>query len=80
VHAEAILTYGLPVNYRAMLVKFNKKNERRLRDALAQLYAHLGRADGSGADDSVPVAAALPGQSAEYFPYVTYPINMELIK
>ena len=114
VHAESILTYGLPVNYRAMLIKvtghpldpagrgvapppanlaptvwhvwllprpaqYNKKNERRLRDVLLQLYGHLGRADGSGADESI-AAQALPGQSNEYYPYVTYSINMDLIK
>ena len=37
--------YGLPVNFQAMLLQPNKKNTKRLRDVLHQLYSQL---DGSG--------------------------------
>jgi len=33
--------YGLPVNFQAMLLHPNKKNTKRLRDVLHQLYGHL---------------------------------------
>jgi hypothetical protein len=33
--------YGLPVNFQAMLLHPNKKNTKRLRDVLNQLYGHL---------------------------------------
>ena len=46
---------------------------------LSQLYAPLGRADGSGADETI-ASTAVPGQNTEYYPYVSYSINMELIK
>lgn len=36
--------YGLPVNFQAILVQPYKKNHKRLRDLLFQLYGHL---DGS---------------------------------
>ena len=33
--------YGLPVNFQAMLVKPTKKNTKRLKETLNQLYGHL---------------------------------------
>lgn len=33
--------YGLPVNFQAVLLHPNKKNTKRLRDVLNQLYGHL---------------------------------------
>jgi hypothetical protein len=33
--------YGLPVNFQAMLLYPHKKNTKRLRDVLNQLYGHL---------------------------------------
>lgn len=36
-----IFRYGLPVNFQAMLLHPNKKNTKRLRDVLHQLYGHL---------------------------------------
>ena len=58
--------------------QYNKKNEKKLRDMLLVMYGHLGRTDGGQVDEG-SVAPGLPG-TGEYFPYVTYPINMELIK
>lgn len=45
--------YGLPVNFQAMLLRPNKKNTKRLRDVLQQLYGHLDSSaqQGSGAQD-----------------------------
>lgn len=37
-------SYGLPVNFQAILLHPNKKSTKRLRDVLNQLYSHL---DGS---------------------------------
>lgn len=45
--------YGLPVNFQAMLLHPNKKNTKRLRDVLNQLYGHLDSSavQGSGPHD-----------------------------
>lgn len=45
--------YGLPVNFQAMLLYPHKKNTKRLRDVLNQLYGHLDSSavQGSGAHD-----------------------------
>lgn len=42
-------SYGLPVNFQAILMHPNKKSTKRLRDVLNQLYSHL---DGSAAAPS----------------------------
>lgn len=39
-------SYGLPVDFQAVLIQPNKKSQKRLRDVLRQLYNHL---DGSSA-------------------------------
>lgn len=41
VFVESVLRYGLPVNFQAMLLHPNKKNTKRLREVLNQLYGHL---------------------------------------
>lgn len=49
-HVNYIINrYGLPVNFQAILIHPNKKNQKRLRDVLNQLYGHL---DGSAAGSS----------------------------
>ena len=41
VFVESVLRYGLPVNFQAILLRPHKKSNKRLRDVLNQLYAHL---------------------------------------
>lgn len=36
-----MLRYGLPVNFQAMLLQPNKKNMKKLREVLYDLYKHL---------------------------------------
>lgn len=36
-----VARYGLPVNFQAMLLHPNKKNTKKLRDTLQQMYGHL---------------------------------------
>ncbi|PNF40254.1 V-type proton ATPase subunit C [Cryptotermes secundus] len=53
VFVESVLRYGLPVNFQAMLLYPHKKNTKRLRDVLNQLYGHLDSSavQSSGAHD-----------------------------
>ncbi|EAT32285.1 AAEL015594-PA, partial [Aedes aegypti] len=54
VFVESVLRYGLPVNFQAILIHPNKKNTKRLRDVLMQLYGHLdGSAASSGGNADV---------------------------
>ncbi|XP_058986838.1 V-type proton ATPase subunit C isoform X2 [Musca domestica] len=84
VFVESVLRYGLPVNFQAILIEPNKKSIKRLRDCLNQLYGHLdgasagGQLSGSGADN-VDIPGLGFGQ-AEYFPYVFYKINIDMVE
>ncbi|KAF2900784.1 hypothetical protein ILUMI_05402 [Ignelater luminosus] len=80
VFVESVLRYGLPVNFQAILSHPNKKSMKRLRDVLNQLYGHLDSSalQSSGAD-SVDIPGLGFGQS-EYYPYVYYKINIDMIE
>ena len=49
VRCQFIVRYGLPVNFQAMLLRPQKKGNKRLRDVLNQLYAHLDNSAYTGA-------------------------------
>uniref|UniRef100_A0A0A9YAE1 V-type proton ATPase subunit C n=2 Tax=Lygus hesperus TaxID=30085 RepID=A0A0A9YAE1_LYGHE len=83
VFVESVLRYGLPVNFQAMLLQPHKKSTKRLRDVLNQLYAHLDSSAQSGGgaganNDSVDIPGLGFGQ-ADYFPYVYYKINIDML-
>lgn len=81
VFVESVLRYGLPVNFQAILIHPNKKSTKRLRDVLQQLYGHLdGSAGSSGGNaDNVDIPGLGFGQS-EYFPYVYYKLNIDMVE
>lgn len=83
VFVESVLRYGLPVNFQAILLQPQKRCERRLRDVLNQLYAHLDSSATTSAaqanQDSVDIPGLGFGQS-DYFPYVYYKINLDLVE
>ncbi|GJQ86754.1 putative subunit of the peripheral V1 complex of vacuolar ATPase [Trypoxylus dichotomus] len=81
VFVESVLRYGLPVNFQAILLHPYKKQGKRLRELLNQLYGHLdGSAlQGSANIDSVDIPGLGFGQS-EYYPYVYYKINIDMIE
>lgn len=77
VFVESVLRYGLPVNFLAVLIQPNKKSVKRLRDTLNQLYSHLDTSLSSGEPmDDIP---GLNFGQNEYYPYVYFKINLELI-
>ncbi|XP_063932953.1 V-type proton ATPase subunit C [Zophobas morio] len=81
VFVESVLRYGLPVNFQAILIHPHKKTMKRLRDVLNQLYGHLdsSAALSGGNTDSVDIPGLGFGQS-EYYPYVYYKINVDMIE
>ncbi|NP_001005772.2 V-type proton ATPase subunit C 1-B [Danio rerio] len=78
VFTESVLRYGLPVNFQAMLLQPNKKNVKKLREVLKDLYKHL---DSSAAviDGSVDIPGLNLSQQ-EYYPYVYYKIDVNLLE
>uniref|UniRef100_A0A3P8XI96 V-type proton ATPase subunit C n=1 Tax=Esox lucius TaxID=8010 RepID=A0A3P8XI96_ESOLU len=73
VFVESVLRYGLPVNFQAMLLQPNKKNMKKLREVLNDLYKHL---DSSAA---IMVSLFLIIIQQEYYPYVYYKIDCNLL-
>ncbi|XP_018321542.1 V-type proton ATPase subunit C [Agrilus planipennis] len=80
VFVESVLRYGLPVNFQAILLHPHKKSSKRLREVLNQLYGHLDSSalQASSAHDSVDIPGLGFGQS-EYYPYVYYKINIDMV-
>jgi V-type H+-transporting ATPase subunit C len=77
VFVESVLRYGLPVNFLAVLIQPNKKSVKRLRDTLNQLYAHLDTSLSAGEPmDDIP---GLNFGQNEYYPYVYFKINIDMI-
>lgn len=77
VFVESVLRYGLPVNFLAVLIQPHKKSVKRLRDTLNQLYAHLDTSLSSGEPmDDIP---GLNFGQNEYYPYVYFKINIDML-
>jgi len=66
---ESILRYGLPANYQAALTLPQKKDDKRVRTALADLFRHLG---------SKHLEADAEGESETFYPYVSLNLNLEM--
>jgi V-type H+-transporting ATPase subunit C len=71
---ESILRYGLPVNFLAVLIQPGKKQTRKLREVLNQLYSHLDTSVSQGPVDDIP---GLNLGQQEYYPYVYFKINLD---
>ncbi|XP_046558605.1 V-type proton ATPase subunit C-like [Haliotis rubra] len=78
VFVESVLRYGLPVNFQAMILQPHKRSVKRLREVLGQLYGHLDNTTLAGAADGVDIPGLNMG-SSDYYPYVYYRINLDLI-
>jgi len=74
---ESVLRFGLPVNFQAMILMPNKKQIKKLRETLNDLYFHLDSAGAIGGSEDLPQGLGF-GQG-EYYPYVYYKINIDLI-
>ncbi|GAV01314.1 hypothetical protein RvY_12048 [Ramazzottius varieornatus] len=82
VFVESVLRYGLPVNFQTVLIQPNKKSIKKLRDDLQKQYAHLdtGGLMSDKQSDAMDMAAmgGMP-TSSDYYPYVFYPINADVV-
>ncbi|KAI2805466.1 Exocyst complex component 2 [Blomia tropicalis] len=73
---ESVLRYGLPVNFVAALLLPPKKNQRRIREVLNQLYSHLDTSISQGPIEDIPGFNI--GQQ-EYYPYVSFKMNIDFV-
>uniref|UniRef100_A0A671M0P9 V-type proton ATPase subunit C n=1 Tax=Sinocyclocheilus anshuiensis TaxID=1608454 RepID=A0A671M0P9_9TELE len=79
VFVESVLRYGLPVNFQAMLLQPNKKNMKKLREVLNDLYKHLDSSAAAIIDQSAMDIPGLNLSQQEYYPYVYYKIDCNLL-
>jgi len=79
VFVESVLRYGLPVNFQAMVLLPQKKTTKKLRETLNQLYEHLDSSGGAGASSEADIPAGLGFGQSEYFPYVYYKLNIDMV-
>ncbi|GFN76154.1 V-type proton ATPase subunit c [Plakobranchus ocellatus] len=80
VFVESVLRYGLPVNFQAMLVKPAKKNTKRLKETLNQLYGHLDSTALSGQQLNTMDIPGLNLTASDYYPYVFYKISLDMLE
>uniref|UniRef100_A0A8C4ZS70 V-type proton ATPase subunit C n=1 Tax=Gadus morhua TaxID=8049 RepID=A0A8C4ZS70_GADMO len=78
VFVESVLRYGLPVNFQAMLLQPTKKTMKKLREVLNELYKHLD-SSAAGIIDSAMDIPGLNLSQQEYYPYVYYKIDCNLL-
>jgi len=75
VFVEAVLRYGLPIDFQCVILKPKKGFEKKLRDALTELYSKLS-GDSSLADQLDAGETDLSGMGADFYPYVYLPITL----
>jgi len=79
---EAVLRFGLPVNFLAVLIEPKKGTEKNLRTILGEAFKHLQPSGESTKDANEAVLGGdsdlLSGlTSTEYYPYVYVPIEFK---
>uniref|UniRef100_A0A8K9XRE5 V-type proton ATPase subunit C n=1 Tax=Oncorhynchus mykiss TaxID=8022 RepID=A0A8K9XRE5_ONCMY len=77
-HMTGNMIYGLPVNFQAMLLQPNKKNMKKLREVLNDLYKHLDSSAAAVIDSAMDIPGLNLSQQ-EYYPYVYYKIDCNLL-
>ncbi|OUM59267.1 hypothetical protein PIROE2DRAFT_21266 [Piromyces sp. E2] len=81
VYVESILRYGLPPNFQPMIIKPKNKNERKVREVLAQHYAKLGEKNNEEKKkkkEQIDENIQLLLGDKDYYPYVSFDINWKV--
>merc|ERR550519_1591144 len=69
VFVESVLRYGLPVNFQAMCLLPQKKQVKKLRETLNDLYFHLDSPGAIGGTSNEDIPTGLGFAQGEYYPY-----------
>lgn len=76
-YIEAVLRYGIPVNFQANVLKVRKGQHSKLRKSLSFLYNNLAGGDLTGAAESESSDMGGLAGGGDFFPYVFFSIDLE---
>ncbi|XP_074659871.1 V-type proton ATPase subunit C 1-A-like [Tubulanus polymorphus] len=79
VFVESVLRYGLPVNFQAVLLRPHRKSIKKLREVLNSHYAHLDTANLGRHEPGMDIPG-LNLHQGEYYPYVYYKLNIDMLE
>jgi len=79
IFVESVLRYGLPVNFQAFIMKPQKKNVKRLRESLENLYSDANPSNDmqSKKDHAVDIPGLVSADS--YYSYVFFNLNLDFL-
>jgi len=78
VFVESVLRFGLPVNFVAIVIHPLRKNTKRLRDVLDQLFGYLDQGKQSRAEEPIDIPGVFSSQQ-EFYPYVYFKLDLEYL-
>ncbi|XP_039253925.1 V-type proton ATPase subunit C 2-like [Styela clava] len=79
VFVESVLRYGLPVNFQAVVLQPQKKQQKKLRETLKDLYRDLDSTGLSNVTEDDHTVHSLTMGTQEYYPYVYYKITLDFV-
>nr|XP_008528126.1 PREDICTED: V-type proton ATPase subunit C 2 isoform X5 [Equus przewalskii] len=79
VFVESVLRYGLPVNFQAVLLQPKKSSTKRLREVLNSVFRHLDQVAAASILDASVEIPGLQLNNQDYFPYVYFHIDLNLL-
>uniref|UniRef100_A0A3B3QNU7 V-type proton ATPase subunit C n=1 Tax=Paramormyrops kingsleyae TaxID=1676925 RepID=A0A3B3QNU7_9TELE len=74
---ESVLRFGLPVNFKALLLQPEKKNSKKLRELLSSLFSHLDMTPAAGDPSGMDIPSM---SSQEYYPYICFKVDINLME
>lgn len=79
IFVESVLRYGLPVNFQAFIMKPQKKNIKRLRESLENLYSSINLSNDmhSKKDQAVDIPGLI--STDNYYSYVFFNLNLDFL-
>lgn len=72
---ESVLRYGLPVNFQAVIMKPQKKSQKRLRESLENLYSGINMENNKKETIDIPGLAG----NENYYSYVFFNLNLDFL-
>lgn len=76
IYVEAVLRYGLPVNFSSFLLEPAKGKDKQLRTALKSLYGKLAGSNANLTQSLEANEVDLSGFGADFYPYVYLPLSI----